>query len=393
MGVMSAAGGAVDGRLQSILDRIGSDEIATVAASALGVPAVRLETAGFDEIAAHHSDARTIGIVRAVGTAAANGTAPPQAWSAVAKVVDLAVEGQFNGATKPENEGIVYERGLFAGSGLPFRPAHCYNISRLSPTLKILWLEDLTSAKAPPFEIDILLRMVRHLGEWNAVTAAAPPHIDFPVFRSFPARRWNHWQFAARVAELETLAANPIVTAMYSRQPLSLAAEFVSVVGRLVEQSKSLRHTLAFSDAPLGNFFFHKGETVAVDWSGLGMDPLGGDGGCFIGSAFTWGQHFVDVMSAERELFDAYAMGLAEGGMRDDLADVRRAYLAHAAFYLGTILITPTIFEGPLALLPREFLERRYGMPIEALAEESARVIDLLPSYVEEARALLDGKG
>lgn len=381
----------MDERLQSILAGVGSDEIAGVAAGALGGQAVRLRTAGFDEISAHHSDARTIGIVRASGTATAEGDPTPRHWSAVAKVVDLAVEGQFNGATRPENEENIYERGLFTGTGLPFRPAHCYHISRRTPTLKILWLEDLTSARAPPFELDELAQMAMQLGEWNAVTAAAPPEIDFPVYSSYPARRWDHWRFADRVAELGKVADSRTVRSMFARQPLALADEFVSVFGQLTVRSRSLRHTLAFSDAPLGNFFYQNGETVAVDWSGLGLDPLGGDGGCFIGSAITWGDKFVDVAHAERALFDAYALGLARGGATDDPTEIRCAYLAHAAFYLATIVITPTIFDGPFALLSREFLERRYNMTIEQLADQASHVIDLLPGYIEEARNLLAG--
>ena len=84
------------------------------------------------------------------------------------------------------------------------------------------------------------------------------------------------------------------------------------MLGELVERSSSLPHAISFSDAPIGNFFCRPDETVAIDWSGVSIDPLGADGGCVVGSALTWGRMFADVAASERELFESYAEGMAE---------------------------------------------------------------------------------
>lgn len=104
-----------------------------------------------------------------------------------------------------------------------------------------------------------------------------------------------------------------MVRDLYARQPLSLAAEFFTVLGQLVAQSRFLPHALSFSDATIGNFFCLPDETVAIDWSGLGTEPLGADGGCLVGSALTWGRRFADVAASERELFESYAEVLERG--------------------------------------------------------------------------------
>ena len=176
---------------------------------------------------------------------------------------------------------------------------------------------------------------------------------------------------------------------MYAHRSLEVAAEFVSVFGRLIERSRTLPHALSFSDGPIGNFFYRRDETVAVDWSGLSMDPLGADGGCFIGSALTWGRKFGEVATHERELFEGYLAGLVEGGCTEDLRVLRSAYLAHMAFYLGNIATFPTMLAGPRKILSREFFEKRFGGPMEEFGAEAKRVIDLLPTYVEEVRDLL----
>jgi hypothetical protein len=72
-----------------------------------------------------------------------------------------------------------------------------------------------------------------------------------------------------------------------------------------------------------------------------------------------------------------------------DRAALRAGYLSHLTFYIASIVVFPTLISGPYRLLPREFLERRFGMPIEDIGDEAARVIDLLPSYIAEALELM----
>ena len=149
------SGEVMDKRLLSILEGTTASELAEVAGAALasGGPAKLVGTPTFAEITTPHADARTIGIVLVSGMALVAPDVPAQAWSSVTKIVDPTVEGQFNSATSPENEEQVYERGIFAGMGLKFRPARCHHISRPSEGLKVLWLEDLTGAKGAPFEV------------------------------------------------------------------------------------------------------------------------------------------------------------------------------------------------------------------------------------------------
>jgi hypothetical protein len=380
----------VDERLETILRSIPDHDISQAAAGALGAPgAVVHGLPVLTEITAPHADARTIGIVQVSGLAAVPGDGSLRRWSSVTKLIDMVVEGVFSDATIPANEETVYERRLFTGMGLGFRPAHCHHISHPSETLKVLWLEDLTGAKGPPFEVDELRQMVRHLGEWNAANLANPPALGFEIRRDYPIRRWNHWKFPVRTAELAKIGDDPMLRAMYARQPLELANEFADVLGTLNARSAMLPHVLSFGDGPVGNYFYTPEETIAVDWSGLSEDVVGADGGCFIGSALTWGQRFADIAAQERELFESYADGLMPKGRKSDRAALRAGYLSHLTFYLASIVVFPTIVSGPYRLLPRDFLERRFGMPIEEIGDEAARIIDRLPSYIAEARELM----
>jgi hypothetical protein len=379
----------VDERLHSILAAVGREEIARVAAAVLGVAVAEPKETAFAEITKPHADARTIGILRVSGKAAVDPGEGARAWSAVAKLVDPTIVSFNNNATSPETEERVYEQGLFTGTGLRFRPAHCYHISRPADGCKLLWLEDLTNADSSPFAVDELMPMVRDLGEWNAAVAADPPHLEWSVWHDFPVRRWEYWDFPGRLEGLAEMAGEPMVREMYANQPIEVASAYAAVMAKLVERSKTMPHALSFSDAPISNFFHRPHETVAVDWSGLGMDPVGADGGCFIGSALTFGRRLTEVAVHERELFDSYAAGLADGGTTLNRKALRSAYLSHMGFYLGSMAVLPTMITGPQSLLPHEFWEKRLDAPIAEFGSVAAQIVDVLPSYIAEVEALL----
>lgn len=373
----------MDERLQLVLRNVPIHELSRVAAGALGVADATIDAPpDLTEITTPHAEDRTIGIVKVSGTAAG------RAWTSVAKLVDLGVPApaRLMGVTAPENEELVYEEGYFVGEGLPLRPAHCYFVSRPTPLLKVIWLEDLTEAKGPPFSLDEIAQIARHFGEWNGRQAAQPPTLNFPVGRDCYVMRfrgWDHATFLKRLRELET---HPAVRAMYRHHSLDMAATFVGLMERLLERSATQPHSLAFGDCSAGNLFCLPGETVAIDWASLTDDPLGVDGGCSVGSCTTWGTGYAEVVTHERELFEHYLAGLRSSGWRFDTRDVRRAAFGHLGHYLTNLLTMPVIVADGMH---RTFLEKRFGMPLEAMPERGVAAIDAMPSYIDELRELL----
>jgi len=377
----------MDDRLSAVFARISDAEAASVAAAVLEMPGARINSIHYDEILKPHADTRTIGIVRVSGVAGTVGAARP--WSCVTKVIDMSVANAMGTPVDPRNEVNIYESGVFAAPVGGFRPARCYHISRPSEEQMILWLEDLTEAESPPFSIDVLSQMVRDLGMWNAVIAANPPQLDFAVGRDFQWASLTGFDFPARLVAMRQIADNPVVRAMYARQSLDFADEFVTAHGRLAQRSLTLPHVLSLADCPIGNFFHLPGQTIAIDWAGLGHEPVGADGGRFIGSAMTWGRDFVEVVRHEGDLFESYLDGLRMGGSTEDRDILRIGYLSEAAYYLCTILTSPTIFAGPLAKLPPEFFEKRFQLPMSEFGHAAAEAFDLLPPLAEEMRGLV----
>jgi hypothetical protein len=375
----------MDDRTTRVLAAVSDETLAKVAAGALGVPEAHLDGAPeFTEIRKPHAEDRTIAIVRVAGTAGG------QAWSSVIKLVDLAIPAaeRVVGLTLPENEELVYERRLFVEENLPFRPARCYAVTRPEGQLKLLWLEDLTGARGSPFALEQIAQMASHIGEWNGRHSGPLPALGIPIGRDAFVRRITGWNFGQRFAELDRYREHPFVRSTFRGSEPGILHSLLATTNRLIDRVLGARHALAFGDCSAGNLFHLPTQTVAIDWASLTDDPTGVDGGCFIGSNFSWGRDFMDVVRAERELFDAYLGGLRQGGWSGDPLDIRRAGLAQMAGYLLVTSITPSMLVAGSDWL-QSFLEGRFGLPTEEICARLSDLVAMVPRFTDEIEALL----
>jgi hypothetical protein len=374
----------MDERIETLLTEIDRGDLAKVAAQVLGASVEDAGPLSYTEITTPHAEKRTVAIVKVAGRAHG------QPWSSVVKVLDMSVPAQprFAGVTAPETEEIVYEEGYFSG-GTGLRAARCYLISRPSSTLKLLWLEDLTSALGPPFGLAPLTEMARHFGAWNGRHARHVPELKLPLLRNAFGFRFASWSFEKKLEQLDEFRDHKAVRGMYRDHPLSVAADFLDAVSRLVKWGQTVPGTLAYGDCSAGNLFYRPGETIGIDWASLTIDPTGVDAGCLIGSSTTWGREFVAVARSERQLFESYCEGLEESGWTAGHDDIRRGYFCLFGFYLGATLTMPINIVGADQFLARGYLEKRYGMSVEEIPEAAGGIVDLAPELTREINTLL----
>jgi hypothetical protein len=377
----------VDERLDSILHGCLDTDLNKVVAGSLEAPDATL--AGqpeISEIAAPHNDLRTLGIVRVSGMARLpGGTTKP--WSAVAKVIDLAVApgvGAF--WTHPENEDIVYEHGYFASNGLPFRPARCYHVSRPADAVKVLWLEDLGEMRRAPFDLNDLATISRHLGEWNGFYAARMPDLPFETSTDSYLMRWTGAGFGKLLEKFREMRDDPSTRQLYGGLSPDIASDLYGLVSRLNDGTRALPHSLAFGDCSVANLFLGAETTIAIDWASLTSDPLGVDAGCTVGSAITWGRSSFEVAASERQLFESYLEGLAAAGWTGNRRDIRRAFLGQYCTYLFYVAMVPAT--RTTGYFRREFLEQRYQATWDEIPTLQRPVVQLIPSYIDELKTL-----
>jgi hypothetical protein len=359
---------------------VGRTELDAIAASAAGVPSARIIGApDAAEILAANNDKRTLGIVRLVGEAEAEGRR--LGWSTVAKIIDLGVvPDTVNLWVRPANEVAIYAGRLLPATGPGFRRARCHGVSHPRPGVSVLWLEDLTEARGAPFELDQLACMLRHLGEWNGANALNPPRLPFEPARDSVIQRWREWDYDGEFAAARATLHEPPLSEMYRGRAIDGAFALRDLLLKVNERALCHRHTLCFGDCNVGNLFHTPADTVAVDWAGLTSDPLGVDAGSVVGSSITWGRDFAEVARHERDLFEHYYEGLLSSGWRGERDDIRRGYLLHYGLYLlGTTILPLT-----LKRFDRVRTERRFDVPVEELPALAAGIVDLIPAYLDE---------
>lgn len=377
-------GAGMDARVETLLRLIPERELTAIAAAASGHGEARLVgPPEASDIVSAHGDIRTIGIVRVAGMVETAGRQAP--WSAVAKVIDFNVEPPaMNLWVRPETEALVYEARLFADDGLGFRPARCHHISYPEPGVTVLWLEDLSAARRAPFDLEQLAQIARQLGEWNGHHLGRDPRLPFAPSQDSVARRWSDMDLAAQFRDFLSMRDSPEVVAMYGDHPRELAVALRDALLAFKVRAIQQPRTLCFGDCNIGNLFWLPGETVAVDWASLTLDPLGVDAGSVIGSAITWGRRAMDVARNEGVLFDCYLDGLRTAGWRGDRDAVRRGYLLHyGSYFLGT-----AIFPAFLKQFNRSRIELRAEAKWEELPAINAPLVELIPGLLQELEEL-----
>lgn len=376
-------------RVETVLSKLSSETFTTVARGALGDPAaVVAGPPEFDEITNSHNDQRTIGIVRVSGRATDAG-GNQKAWSSVVKIVNsTASSGDAARWSFPENEQKVYELGLFTDEGLPLRPARCYLTQAVEEHFTLLWLEDLSQAPQPPWPLEHFISAANHLGQFNGYHSVNNSELPIEIGRDAFHLRWADQPRRENYARvIENSDSGPVRRA-YRDTPVGSGMELAVLYERALKTAKSMQHGLAFGDSHSRNMFPVGSETVGIDWASLSIDPVGVDIGVLIGSALTFGMEEArQIAENERAVFDSYVSGLQSAGWAGELDNVRLGFFAQFAGYLVLVGAFPARFEQLTER--RDFIEKRFGAPLEDMPDHVAPVIALIPGYVEELTQLL----
>jgi hypothetical protein len=127
-------------------------------------------------------------------------------------------------------------------------------------------------------------------------------------------------------------------------------------------------------------------ETVAIDWSLLGLAPAGQEIAIFVTGPRTWLSLGPADADAIGELsFESYLDGLRDSGWKGSEADVRFAYAASAALWAGSP--APQWLQWFTLPERREWLERKFGVRLEEAAEPVGAFIGFALDLADEALA------
>lgn len=223
------------------------------------------------------------------------------------------------------------------------------------------YLAGRSKAGAPPLQNDWLAGWIAMTGEHSLELLDDPAITDHELVRRAVPRAW-----------LDRLRA------LHGQRT------------RLHAALERLPHTVSHLDAWRANLIARDGdgatETVAIDWSLLGLAPVGQEIAIFVTGARVWLSLDPADADALGELsLRSYLNGLRDAGWAGAEGDVRFAYAASVALWAG--------IPAPLWLrwftLParREWLERKFGMSLEDAAGPFGAFIGFALERGDEALA------
>ena len=151
---------------------------------------------------------------------------------------------------------------------------------------------------------------------------------------------------------------------------------------------------LCHRDAHRGNLFARRDldgreQTVAIDWSDVGIGALGEElGGFVLSPAIFYKLEVADLPHLDRIAFAGYLTGLREAGWAGSAQLVRLGYTTAAflRYGLGVIQFLPLHLDET----QRSAQELIFGRPVEEVAMHGIPIHQFLLRLADEAQQLLD---
>ncbi|MDA1280363.1 MAG: hypothetical protein O3B95_10065 [Chloroflexi bacterium] len=146
----------------------------------------------------------------------------------------------------PKLEQLVYENSLFDGDLVPFRAARCYLSESRSDRYVVMWLEDLSSAVQPPWNLENFVTAAHHLGQFNGFHSLHLSRAPFSLTDDHYYARWGEGNIESSAVELSRQRSSDLIRQAYKSSSVDSAIELSTLVRPVLDIARSLPHALAF---------------------------------------------------------------------------------------------------------------------------------------------------
>jgi hypothetical protein len=318
-------------------------------------------------------------------------------WSAVLKVFQLPPK-----ASDPANEhtswnywkreALLYKSGLLAEFPGDLRAPTFAGLTEAADGALWVWMEDVNDADSREWSLTRHALGARHLGQLNGAYLTGRTLPDIPG----QSRNWlRSWvAFLADWIDAnanEEFWASPIVRAAVPDREATLA--FRTEADRMLGLIERLPRTFCHLDGWRQNLLATRDSdgrqrTVAIDWMFAGLGAVGEEAAGTIGGDM-W--HFVVEPDGARDfeaaVLKGYLQGLRDSGWTGDEGLMRFGYSAAIALRFGLLIPrwAALLDEGH-----RDWLERKFGRPMEVIAEGWGLMLRFVLSRHDDARRLVN---
>ena len=310
-----------------------------------------------------------------------------QDWSVILKVIQSPANlgfVNFGEGDDPthwnywKRELLIYQSGWLEGLPEGITAPLCYEAMEMPGNIAGMWLEDIKDTYSGAWPLHRYALTARHLGRLNGIYISRRELPTYPWLSRGRTRQW-----LSSIAWQDFPWDHPQVWQQFPNPELDSFRSMLQDNERFLAKLDQLPKTLCYGDTDPANFISHhalrrQDQTVAMDWSMAGIEPLGDDLGQLVYGTYLNLKSY-RLKDISEMLFTSYINGLQDSGCRIDTQLVHFGYAATAAFRVG---LSKLVHLGEQLNRENDFMpQNNYPsntpQPFESvMADEAYRLLD-----------------
>lgn len=279
-----------------------------------------------------------------------------------------------------KRELMLYQSRWLESLPEGMRAPACYDAVEIPGNIGGIWLEDVKDSFSGNWPLHRYALAARHLGRLNGIYISR---------RELPAFPWLSRQRTRQ--QLKTSPwqnfpwDHPLIWQQFPNSGMENFRSMLQENEHFLARLDQLPKTISHGDTNPSNFISRHlprslEQTVAMNWSQAGIEPLGYDLGQLVYGTYTSLKGY-KLRDISETLFTSYINGLQDSGCRVDLQLIRFGYTASAAFRIGLSKLAR--LDGQLKrqedFLPHSTNHSLIAEPFESfMANEAYRLLDIM---------------
>lgn len=264
-------------------------------------------------------------------------------WSIILKVIqspaNLGYDFLGEGADQThwnywKRELLLYQSGWLESLPEGIKAPQCYDAVEIPGNIGGIWLEDVKDSFSASWPLHRYALAARHLGRLNGIFTSRR---ELPTFPWLCKQRTRQWLDSIPWQDFQW--DHPLVWQQSPNPELDSFRSMLQDNERFLAKLDQIPKTICHGDTHPSNFISRRlprnlEQTVAMNWSQAGIEPIGADLGQLVYGTYMnlKGYKLRDISET---LFTSYVNGLQDSGCRIDTQLVRFGYTASAAFRVG----------------------------------------------------------
>ncbi len=264
-------------------------------------------------------------------------------WSVILKVIQSPANLGFVNFGEADDQShwnywkrelLIYQSGWLQSLPEGIDAPLCYDAVEMPGNIAGMWLEDVKDTYSGAWPLHRYALAARHLGRLNGIYISRR---ELPTFPWLSRRRIRQWLNS--IAWQDFPWDHPQVWQQFPNPELDSFRSMLQDKERFLAKLDQLPKTISHGDTNPANFISHhtprrQEQTVAMDWSLAGIEPLGDDLGQLVYGTYMNLKSY-RLHDISETLFTSYINGLQDSGCRFDTQLVRFGYVTSAAFRVG----------------------------------------------------------